>query len=307
MQNPGPLNPKGQVGHDQLWLILFSLGIMVLVMTVVFGLLIYVIVRYRKRKNQQGLPEQVEGSYKLEITWTVIPLILLFLLAIPTVTMTFKHAEDYRNTQDAIQVKVTGHQFWWQFEYTDYGFYTAQELVVPVDKIVQYELHSLDVNHAFWLPPMGGKKDTIVGLTNIMYLDAQEEGLYRGRCAELCGESHWLMNFHVKVVSQDEFDAWVAKMQEPFVLAEEQVAAYELFESSCLSCHAIDSSQYSSGPNLAGFANREYIAGFMENNADNLYDWIEDPQRVKKGNLMNVRPLTPEQINEIVQFMYTLD
>lgn len=306
MQNPGPLNPKGQVGEDQLWLILFSLGIMVLVMAVVFGLLIYVLIRYRKRKNQQGIPEQIEGNYKLEITWTIIPLVLLFLLAIPTITMTFDQAEDFRGNEDVVQVKVSGHQYWWEFEYTDYGFYTAQELVIPVNTLVQYELHSDNVNHSFWLPPMGGKKDNMVGLTNILHLDATETGLYRGRCAELCGESHWLMNFHVKVVTDEEFEAWVEQMQQPYVLAEEHAEVYELFESSCLNCHAIDSNQYSSGPNLAGFANRAYIAGFMENTEENLYDWIEDPQRVKKGNFMHVRPLTSEQIQDIVEFMNTL-
>lgn len=304
-ENPGPLNPIGQVGKDQYNLILFSFAIMLLVMVVVFALIIYVLIRFRKRKGQTGIPEQVEGSYKLELTWTIIPLILLFILAIPTITMTFDQAEDFRNHDDVVQVKVTGHQFWWEFEYTDYGINTAQELVIPVDKLVQYELHSIDVNHSFWIPPMGGKKDNMVGLTNILHLDAQVEGLYRGRCAELCGQSHALMNFHVNVVSQEEFDQWVVDMQEPYVVPAEFADAYALFESRCISCHAIQTDAISSGPNLAGFANRHYIAGFLENTDENLYDWIEKPQDLKKGNKMIVGPMTPDEINRIVEFLNT--
>lgn len=305
MQNPGPLNPIGQIGKDQYWLILFSLAIMVLVMVVVFGLLAYVLIRFRKRKGQTGYPVQVEGNYKLEVVWTIIPLILLFILAIPTIMMTFKQAEDFRGSDVALQVKVTGHQFWWEFEYVDYGVITAQELVIPVGQLVQYELHSFDVNHSFWIPPMGGKKDNIVGLTNIVHLDAQEEGFYRGRCAELCGEAHALMNFHVRVVPQEEFDAWIAHMQTPYVVPEEYAEVYTLFESRCISCHAINTDAISSGPNLYGFANRAYIAGFLENNDENLYDWIERPQELKKGNKMVVGPLKPEEIDALVEFLNT--
>jgi cytochrome c oxidase subunit 2 len=302
---PGPLNPKGSVGQDQLWLIMLSLTIMIAVLLVVFALFFYVLVRYRKRRGQTGTPEQVEGNHKLELIWTIVPLLLLFVLAVPTVAKTFELAEVYTDAKDAVQVKVTAHQFWWEFEYKDHGIITAQELVIPVDKRVQYELVTADVNHSFWIPALGGKMDNVAGVTNTFYLDADEKGTYRGRCAELCGVGHALMNFNVKVVSQEEFDHWIEQMKAPVAdeIPQELQEGREIFASTCIQCHSVDSSSPSAFPNLDGFANRDYVAGFLKNNDENLREWLKDPQDVKPGNKMIIAPLSDEEIDELVKYL----
>src|SRR5690606_15012698 len=112
-------------------------------------LFFYVIIRYRQRKGDNEIPKQVEGNHKLEIIWTVIPILLLTILAIPTVAFTFGQATDYTEDPDAMLVKVTAHQFWWEFEYPDYGIFTAQDLVIPVNTTIHFELTASDVLHSF--------------------------------------------------------------------------------------------------------------------------------------------------------------
>lgn len=307
LQEPGPLNPQGAVGQDQLWIIMLSLVIMSIVLVTVFILFFYVLIRYRKRKGQTGIPVQVEGNHKLELTWTIIPLVLLFILAVPTVAMTFEQAEEYNEEMDAVLVKVTGHQFWWEFNYADEGIITAQELVVPADKRIYFELTTSDVNHSFWIPALGGKLDNTAGLTNKFYLDTGEEGMFRGRCAELCGTGHALMNFNVKVVSQSDFDEWVAGMTAPLeTVSEDLEQAFQIYSAKCIGCHAIDTQLGGLGPNLAGFANREYVAGYLPNEDEDLRNWISNPDDWKPGTKMPAIPLTDEELDEIVRYLNSL-
>ncbi len=309
LSEPGVLNPQGPVGQDQLSLILLSLAIMVLVVIVVFALFFYVLIRYRKRPGQMGIPKQIEGNHKLELLWTIIPLILLFILAIPTVIVTFNLAEDYSESRDAVNVKVTAHQFWWEFEYKDHGVITAQELVIPTNKKIQFELVTLDVNHSFWVPALGGKMDHTAGVTNRFFLQADNEGTFRGKCAEFCGQGHALMNFNVKAISKAEFDIWIQDMQGPTnAISEELERGYEVYAAKCIGCHAISTDLGGLGPNLAGFANRDYVAvpGLLENNAQNIREWILDPLSIKPGNKMPQIPLTDEEMNNLVLYLQSL-
>jgi cytochrome c oxidase subunit 2 len=302
-----PLNPKGSVGEDQLFLIQLSLGIMTFVLVVVFVIFFYVIIRYRQRRGQTGIPKQVEGSHKLEITWTVIPLILLTILAVPTVQKTFALAKDYSEANDVLKVKVTGHQFWWEFEYTDLGIVTSGDLYIPVGQKVFVTVQSADVAHSFWVPGLAGKIDAIPGVTNKMYFDAKEPGVYRGACAELCGASHALMDFKVIAVSEDEFEQWVEDMQTP-VAESDAVRGQELFEAKgCLQCHAITPDGKSMGPNLNNFANRDRVASFRPNTEEWLAKWLDDPQEVKPGSTMPDVGLTQDEIDALVEYLYSLD
>ncbi|GIQ67855.1 cytochrome c oxidase subunit 2 [Xylanibacillus composti] len=304
---PNPLEPKGSVAEDQLFLIKLSLGIMIGVLVIVFALFFYVLIRYRKRRGQDDIPKQVEGNHILEIVWTVVPLLLLLVLAVPTVYYTFKFAEDYREHQDALQVNVTAHQYWWEFEYPDYGIITAQELYIPVNKTVSVDLISADVIHSFWVPALAGKMDTLVGMNNHMYFDAKEEGVYKGKCAELCGASHALMDFKVIAVSQEEFEAWVDKMQNPgYAIAEDTSQGQELFKNKCMACHAIDAGTPGLGPNLTNYADRALVAGFRPNDSEWLHRWIDKPDEMKPGTTMPEVPLSEDEITEIVNYLQTL-
>lgn len=308
------LKPKGPVAREQLYLMKLSLGIMIFVIVVVFAIYIYVLIKFRARKDQTGIPKQVEGNHVLEIVWTVIPIILLLILAIPTVQYTFKHSADLRDNKDAVQVKVTGHQFWWQFEYPGLGINTAQDLVIPAGKKIAFEITTTDVNHSFWVPSLGGKMDASAGVTNVLYLQADEPGVFQGQCAELCGASHALMYFKVIAKTQSEFDAWANGMKAQKTTPTSAAKGEQLFKDNCLACHAVNVAGPGLGPNLNGFANRERIAGILERgdkNDDNLYKWIHDPQNVKPGTKMpqvqeNGQPLSKEKINEIIKYLNTL-
>ncbi|MGA9172357.1 MAG: cytochrome c oxidase subunit II, partial [Thermoactinomyces sp.] len=150
------LNPHGSAGEKQLDLITWSFILMLGVFAVVLAIYIYVLIRYRKRKGIDRMPEQVHGNTLLEIVWTVIPIILLAILAVPTVTTTFDLSKEPKK-QDTVRVIVTGHQYWWEFEYPDLGIKTAQELHIPVGKKIDLEIHGKDVLHSFWVPSLGGK------------------------------------------------------------------------------------------------------------------------------------------------------
>ena len=304
------LNPQGPVARKQLELMQLSIGIMALVVIVVFAICIYVLIRFRRRKGDKSIPKQVEGNHKLEIIWTVIPIILLVILGVPTISTVFGLSKDYSNDPDALQVKVTAHQYWWEFEYPDLGITTAQELVVPTGKKVMFELVTADVKHSFWIPAIGGKMDNNDGITNKMYLEFDKEGVFRGKCAELCGPSHSLMDFKAKAVDQASFDRWVAAIKEPVALpADEGIKT--AFENKCLTCHAIgESSAGSAYPNLTGIGSRLTIGGILYNDeaptVDNLVKWITDPQAVKPGNMMPTAEeleLSDEEIRGIAEYL----
>ncbi len=294
------------MASEQLFLMKISIAIMLLVVVVVFALYLFVIIRFRKRKGQEGIPKQVEGNHVLEIVWTVIPILLLIVLAVPTVYYTFKHTTNYVQDKDAIHVKVTAHQFWWQFEYPELGISTAQDLVIPTGKNIALELTSADVTHSFWVPSLGGKMDTNTNMTNVYYLKADDVDVFKGKCAELCGASHSLMDFKVKSLAQGDFDAWVTNMQTPAAVPADAKQGEELFKQKCLQCHAIDPKGLGFGPNLNGYADREMLAGVLDHNDENLKKWIKDPQSEKPGTLMPKVPLEDNQVNELVKYLNSL-
>lgn len=300
------LVPRGPVAEGQLFLIKLSIGIMSTVVIIVAALYLIVIIRFRKKKGQTGYPEQIEGNHKLEIIWTVIPIILLLILAVPTVYYTFLHSQDLRDDENALHVKITAHQYWWEFEYPSLGIVTAQDLVIPTDKKIAIEIDSADVTHSFWVPSLGGKLDANRGLVNTYYLEASEVDTFLGKCAELCGASHSLMDFKVVSKTETDFNAWADSMKTPSVIAADAEAGRTLFESNCMSCHAIDADKSSFGPNLNKFANRIEIAGILDFNDENLKAWIKDPNAQKIGNKMPQIPLQDNEIDEIVKYLNNL-
>ncbi|MDF1506723.1 cytochrome c oxidase subunit II [Robertmurraya sp. DFI.2.37] len=322
------LQPAGEVAQRQYDLMQLSTIIMVGVIAVVTIIFLIVVFRF-KRKDEQ-IPKQVEGSHKLEIIWTVIPILLLLVLAVPTVIETFRLADvsamDEVNEDgktDALVINVRASLYWWEFEYPNEEIVTSQELVVPTDQRVYFNLKASDVKHSFWIPSVGGKMDTNTDNINKFWLQFDSKGaekaneLFYGKCAELCGPSHALMDFKVRAISSDEFDQWVASMQgieEPVqpetALAQE---GQELFNQSCIGCHAITPNNASPeaarvAPNLTDFADRAYVAGILENNEENIKKWLEDPETLKPGNKMSgtYGELTPKQIDALTAYLMEL-
>jgi cytochrome c oxidase subunit II len=200
---------------DFLFDILIWLGMFVFVFVEV--LLVVTIWRYRRRPGQ-ARPEQVHGNTTLEIIWTVIPALILVLIAVPTVQTIFK--TQAKAKPGALQVEVIGHQWWWEFRYPEYTtagpngrldtLVTANELYMPIGRTVNFSLRTADVIHSFWIAPLAGKRDLISNRTNYLWFtpDSTGEGAWNGTCNEYCGASHANMKFRAYTVTPEQFEGW---------------------------------------------------------------------------------------------------
>lgn len=308
-ENLTALDPKGYGAEKSLEIILLTTGIMVGVFLVVIIIYTIVLARFRRKKGDNHIPEQVEGSKKLETVWTVIPIILVLIMGIPTVVYTFDLA-DTSEASSTLNINVTGHQYWWNFEYEDHNVVTSQDLYIPVGEKVYVNMLSSDVIHSFWVPTITGKMDANPENVNTMYIEAYEEGVYWGKCAELCGPSHSLMDFKVIAVSPEEFDQWITDMQnvDPEEVPTDAVVqeGQELFQNNCMGCHAIGDAS-SAGPNLTNFGNRVHFVGYLEPTKENLVEWIMDPESLKPGNEMTgTYEVTEEEAEKIAEYLMQL-
>ncbi|MFN0098037.1 MAG: cytochrome c oxidase subunit II [Gemmatimonadaceae bacterium] len=200
---------------DSLWERLLFWGTIVFV--VVEAGLIYTIIKYRKRPGGPAA-KQIHGNAALEITWTVIPALILVLIAVPTVKTIFQTQAPA--PAGSIRIQVIGHQWWWEFRYPDLGIVTANEVYVPIGKTASFELTTKDVLHSFWIPQMGGKRDLISNKTNYMWFTPNAElgtQAYNGFCTEYCGASHANMRIRLFAVQPDEFERWATHQAKPVV------------------------------------------------------------------------------------------
>ena len=202
------------------WTVLWVVGI------VAWGLMIWALIVYRRRKGETGLPVQLRYNNPIETLFTVVPLILVLGFFAFAARDLAAIEEPIANPDVTIQ--VVGKQWSWDFNYVDANVYYSgiqsqfegevgseaelPTLYLPVNKTVQIDLSSRDVIHSFWVIDFLYKKDMFPGRTNHMYFTPQVEGTYKGKCAELCGEFHSMMLFNVKVVSQAEYDAQMATL-----------------------------------------------------------------------------------------------
>ncbi|HLR39029.1 MAG TPA: cytochrome c oxidase subunit II [Jeotgalicoccus sp.] len=320
------LKPAGEVGRQQFNLMVISIVIMILVIVVVT--VAFSIAVFKSRRSQLGedfKPKQVAGNHTLEVIWTSIPIVLLIILAIPTVYFTFHQGDTTEMVnakgeanEDVTIINVTAHQYWWEFEYEHEGVVTSQDLVVPTGEKVFFNLKGADVKHSFWIPAAGGKLDTNVDGVNSFFLvfdddKAQDaDRLFYGKCAELCGPSHALMDFKVNALEKDDYEQWLADMkqiEEPIQAdAGDAKEGQEIFNNSCIGCHAVTPTGAGAvGPNLTNFGDRELVAGILEHNKENLVDWIKDPESIKPGNKMTGKyQLNDEEIEKVAEYLMTL-
>jgi cytochrome c oxidase subunit 2 len=208
--------PKSDFGRsiDFLWDRLLLLGTIVFVF--VEAVLIFVVLRYRKRPNDTSLPPQTHGNATLEILWTIIPAVILLFLAVPTVKTIFE--TQAKVAPGALEIEVIGHQWWWEFRYPEYGIVTANEIYIPTGRTVNFKLTSKDVIHSFWTPQLGGKRDAVTNRTNYIWFTPDstlEPSVWNGFCTEYCGASHAKMRFRVFTVRPEQFESWAAGQQQP--------------------------------------------------------------------------------------------
>src|SRR4051812_31110244 len=205
---------------DFLFKLIIYIGTFVFIF--VEAILVLTLIKYRSRPGQAA-PEHVHGNTRLEIAWTVIPLVILAIIAIPTVRTIFKSQAKARS--DALQVEVIGHQWWWEFRYPQYTVagangrvdtvVTANELYLPIGKTVNFTLKSKDVIHSFWVPALSGKRDVVTNRTNYLWFtpDSANADAWNGACVEYCGTSHANMRFKAFTVAQADFDSWIANQK----------------------------------------------------------------------------------------------
>jgi cytochrome c oxidase subunit 2 len=314
------LSPVGVTAKDDnnLWNLVF--GIAVVIFFLVEGVLIYALVRFRQRPGRE--PAQFHGNTKLEVTLTLIPALILAGIAVPTV-QTIARVARTPTGSNVINVTVTAHQFWWQFEYPDEKITTANELHMPTNTPVYLTLHGADVIHSFWVPALSGTQDVVPGHENHLMFESSRPGVFPGQCKEFCGLSHANMRIRVFVQTPSNYRAWVAAQQQPAQIASlsgDAAAGQKLFlhgasgggfpgGPACSGCHAVNgsSAQGVIGPNLTHFATRTRFAGeTYDNNTGNLTNWLENPPAMKPGVDMPKLGLSSTQIRQLIAFLQSL-
>jgi cytochrome c oxidase subunit II len=282
-------------------LFILEIVLATLVVVAVAAAVFYAMVRFRDRPGAPE-PPQIHGNTKLELAWTAAPALLLVVLYVLTVrTMATVEAE----VPSALRVRVIAHQWWWEFEYPDLGIVTANELHLPVGQPVWLDLASADVVHNFWIPRFGWKKDNTPNQVTPIHVVVEQPGVYDGSCNEFCGVQHAWMRVRAVASSPEEFQAWVARNQQPAPTTVPR--GQQVFQqNTCINCHAIQGVGGARvGPDLSHFGSRTIIgAGVLDNTTENLRAWIVDPQRIKPGALMPGYPsLSEEDLAALVDYL----
>src|SRR5690606_28508880 len=213
-----------------------------------------------------------------------------------------------RGPGDGLTVSATGEQFWWRVRCrmaSGAEIESANEIRLPVGERVEFMLDASDVIHSFWIPSLGGKVDMIPGRTNRLVLHATKPGIYRGACAEFCGQSHALMAFPVVAMERTEFDRWLA--EQAVSAAASNAGGAELFlAQGCGACHAVRGTEARGriGPDLTHFGGRRTVgAGILDNTAENVARCIRETAAIKPGARMPAYSrLTPEQARATAEF-----
>jgi cytochrome c oxidase subunit 2 len=310
MQTSSPFNPVSPGAHDISTLFIVTLIVAAVIFSLVAGLVLFAAYRYRQREGE-GEPPQVYGHRGLEITWTVIPgLILIFLFILTLITM---HKSDPGASPGTkVDLVIIAHQWWWELHYPKAGVVSANEIHIPVGRRLYTLIESADVIHSFWVPQLGRKMDAIPGHPNHIWLESDIPGLFLGTCSEYCGAEHAWMRIRVIAQPEIEFDAWIADQRRlPVFLTEGEAAAgLKVFkEQTCINCHTIAgaSTNVSIGPDLTHLASRQTLGtGVLDNTPAGLTKWLQNPQAVKPGINMPFMKLSDQQIKELVAFLETL-
>lgn len=300
------LRPVSDFGVQLLDVYGVLIWVTLVIFVVVESLLIYALWRYRRRPGDPEVPEQVHGHTLVEIGWTLAPALILFFIAIPTVRTVFRTQAE-PPADDPLEIRVVGNQWWWEFEYPDLGFTTANEIHVPRGRTVRLTLTSDDVIHSFWVPRVGGKRDLNPGSENTLWFTPDSVGVYEGQCAELCGISHANMRMRLFVDEPRAFEEWAASMREP--AEPDSVGFHAFLASGCAACHAIGGTpaQGQLGPDLTNFGARTTLAAATyPNTSEMLAGWLRNPDSLKPAAKMPDLGLGEERIERLVAFLEDL-
>ena len=314
------LEPASEIANDinNLWLLVFWVATAIFV--IVEGALVYAVWKFRERKDDDRRPVQVHGNNTLEIAWTIIPAVLLAVITVPMLQGLFAMRE-VPTGDDVLHINVTGHQWWWEFEYVDEvaddgrTLVTANELHIPADRPVYLTMTSADVIHSFWIPKLNGKRDVVPGRISNLTLRSNSMAdlavagearvadgsfLFLGQCAEFCGLAHADMRVRAFVHEDTSYAAWVAGQLAPTAASG---SGWDTFTAVCAACHqatVADGDSVSTvgpdrfveydgvtfraslAPNLTHFGSRTTLGGAtFENDTEHLTRWIDNPSDLK--------------------------
>jgi cytochrome c oxidase subunit 2 len=303
----------------------FVLGITAAIFVAVSLLLVYALIKFRARSTDTAEPPQVFGSMQIELSWTIIPILIVTVLFLGTARVLFS-VQDAPKPANALDVTAVGHQFWWEYRYPQYGITAANELHIPVGqgatgRVTYLKLTSADVIHSFWIPQLGGKTDMLPNRVNEMWFDPAKPGVYLGQCGQFCGTQHAKMLLRVSVDTPEQFAAWIAGQQKTVSElpassagdagdAVDAATGQKVFQQqACVNCHTVSGTMANGrfGPDLTHLMSRSTLAsGAMNNTPENLKGWITNPDDYKPGSLMPAMHLTDKQYAQITAYLETL-
>ncbi len=253
------LSPHGSQSRDIAKLINPVFAVAGVVFVIVLGGALFLSLKYRAKNDEEFFsdetsPKQIHGKANLEIGWTILPAVILFVIAIPTISTIFTLAKSA--PPKSVHVEVIGQQWWWEYRYDlngdgKYdGITTANDLVIPEGEKVELSITSRDVIHSFWIPALNGKKDAVPNHHSPLVLQADKVGHemeYVGQCTEYCGLSHANMRMKAISLPRDQFDAWAANQQKKaagqYPSGTQTPAALGqsyFLGAKCSQCHVID-------------------------------------------------------------------
>jgi len=300
-----PASPEGKAISDLFLAVLVICGV---ILAIVSGLVAYSLVRCRARADA-GEPRQVFGNHRLEVLWTVVPcLVLVWIFALTVQAMRISDPAAVQSPD----LTVIGHQWWWEVRYAKSGVITANEIHIPIKQRLSVQLESADVIHDFWVPQLARKMDMIPGLTNHIWLEANQPGTYLGACAEYCGAEHAWMRFQVIAEPPADFAAWAAHQTEPApspAPGPEARGRQVFLQMTCVNCHSIQgvSAVTNVAPDLTHLAGRRTLgAGVLPNTPADLARWLKNPQAAKPACRMPNFKLTTAQVDDLVSYLGSL-
>jgi len=316
---PWPLDPRGPEAQEIVGLYWIMFVAAMIVLAIVAGAIIYAGIRFRDRPGH--VAQQFHGHNMLELTWTVIPTVMVISFSVLSWNrLNFINDVD---TNAAMTIRVQAQQWSWAFTYPDQQMFKLSDgtalqaggqLDIPAGQKIKIELTSKDVIHSFWVPNLGGKKDAVPGHTTSLWIQANEPGTFRGQCYEFCGDGHADMLLTVVAHAQNDYATWAKSAIDDANRAIDprtKVGRDTFLASACVGCHTVKGTSAAGkvGPELTHIASKPNIAGVLSPvNQENLTKWVSDAPSIKPGVVMPrfKGTLSDQQINDIVQWLLTL-
>jgi len=306
-----PAGPQASSIHG-LWLLMLWTSAVVFV--VVVGGVLLALAR-GTRRGAGETPTTPDSSLHRGIVISTVATTVV-LIALLTASVWAGRGVASQRAEAAVSIAVTGHQWWWEFEYEDAlpsrRVLTANELHLPTGRPVVVKVTSRDVIHSFWVPNLQGKRDLIPGMTTAIWLQAAQTGRFRGQCAEFCGLQHAHMAFDVVVEPEGQFEHWLDQQRAPAASPADGLASrgLEIFTTQrCGRCHTIRGTDAAgqAAPDLTHMASRlSLAAGTLPNSAPHRRAFVSDPQATKPGTQMPSNPFTDQDLAALTAYLDTL-